>query len=106
MEEGDGGLNATVLADIFYFHHLSRNLSLSPVLGANKPWAASWLSLVADPDLQKGGGGAVIQTPRYGGRGGAVSKTFFRPFGPHWCKNKGEDQAPQAPPLDPPLVLL
>ena len=33
MEEGDGGLNATVLADIFYFQHLSRNLSLLPVLG-------------------------------------------------------------------------
>ena len=76
MEEGDGGLNATVLADIFYFHHLSRNLSLSPVLGANKPWAASWLSLVADPDLQKGGGGYPDPRDMGGGGGGGLKNLF------------------------------
>ena len=38
--------------------------------------------------------------------GARSQKNIFRPFGPHWCKNKGEAQAPQAPPLDPPLVLL
>ena len=42
---------------------------------------------VADSDLQIRGGGAVIQTLRYGG---PVSKKFFRIFGPQFClKVKG-----------------
>ena len=52
---------------------------------------------MADPDLQKRGGG----------RGGAVCKKkfFFRPFGSQFGLNIRGARAPQAPPLDPPLLM-
>ena len=58
---------------------------------------------MADPDLQISGGGggegvAVIQTLRWGGRGG-------RALGPHFGLKIRGGWAPRAPPLDPPLKL-
>ena len=39
--------------------------------------------------------------------GGPVSKKLFSALrASQWCKNKGQAQAPEAPPLDPPLVLF
>ena len=60
---------------------------------------------VADPDLQieEGGGGSWSSRP--GENGGAVSKNFFRPFGPQFgLKIREMLGPPRAPPLDPPLI--
>ena len=56
---------------------------------------------MADPYLQKGGGGGGRPDPEIRG-GGLVPKEFF--FGPSaWSKNKRWGRAPQAPALDPSL---
>ena len=60
---------------------------------------------MADPDLQRrGGGGAGHPDPEIRGVGGTRSKkNFFRPFGPHFgLKIRGGGRAP---PLDPPLDI-
>ena len=57
---------------------------------------------MADPYLQKGGGGGGRPDPEIRGGGGPVPKEFF--FGPSaWSKNKRWGRAPQAPALDPSL---
>ena len=59
---------------------------------------------MADPDLQiKEGGGHL--DPEIRGEGARPQKNFFPPFGPHFgLKIRGGGRAPQAPPLDPPLL--
>ena len=49
-----------------------------------------WTVAVADSDLQIRGGGAVIQTLRYGGGGSWSPKKFFLAlWASVWSKNKG-----------------
>ena len=70
------------------------------------PARALWISLityttVADPDLSITRGGHPDPEIR---RAGAVSKFFFRPFGPQFGLRKGRGgEGGRTPPLDPPL---
>ena len=49
--------------------------------------------------------GGSRPSDKVGGRGGAVSKKFFPPFGPQFGGLKvREGRAPRPPPLDPPLL--
>ena len=58
---------------------------------------------VTDPDLQmRGRGGGRSSRP--GDKGGAVSKNFFLPFGPHFGRKIRGPPGPPGPPLDPPLL--
>ena len=63
------------------------------------------ISAVADADLQTGGGG-LGRSYRPWDKVGAVSKNFFRPFGPQFGLKIRGRAGPGAPPLDPPLYLL
>ena len=61
---------------------------------------------VADPDLQiKGGLGHPDPVMEGGGGGrGGLKKSFFSPSGLSLVKKKIRGRAPQALPLDPPLI--
>ena len=59
---------------------------------------------MADPHLQKGGGGSSHPDPEIRGRPG-LKKNFFSALRvSFWSKNKVGEQAPQAPPLNLPLI--
>ena len=70
------------------------------------------LLTVADQDLQttvvggRGEGSEGSDHPDPEMRGAAVSKKFFRPFGPQFSLKIRGEQGARVPPLDPPMAKV